>query len=459
MTPKPTSPRRAPKPPTGPPRLPGHQPRCARVPRDSQGGLCAGGAAAALQQGGLALPRQAEQTAALGATGALRKPEPEPSPGRRRCRSCRRFPGRVGITERRVLMPRAAAAGPSLHPRLHPRLHPSLQPSLHPTGSRSRARAAPAGFGDSGMAGANSLCARPGCAETGTGGEGDSTQRSLLGSELHLLRPPSWGSRLGGADEAGPQPCTDRALHLPSVTTGTQGAPGMVGPLQDMLQVWCPVWTSPRPGPCTCVRREWGGQEGAGAYTAFPGQGSLSWGFPLNPQLLESGDSVRLNQSCVSIPSLCHGGCQGGESKGIPKITSFIQFFNFSAPLLPVNRYFLFSNCQQGSGRENDQGGCVSTSPGHGTSPGTDDEAAGEATAHGTQTAGKKFRQSVEGEDSKRTQIPVSAFQVQAWGKSTFSILIPSPLSRPTHIQGPCLDLTSPKDFRASQASRFGIFF
>lgn len=62
-------------------------------------------------------------------------------------------------------------------------------------------------------------------------------------------------------------------------------------------------------------------------------------GFPLNLQLPESGDSVRLNQSHVNIPSLCWGGCQGGESKGIPKITNFIQwdsfFFQFFCTLAP----------------------------------------------------------------------------------------------------------------------------
>lgn len=163
----------------------------------------------------------------------------------------------------------------------------------------------------------------------------------------------------------------------------------------------------------------------------------------------------------MSIPSLCCGGCQGGEGKGNPKITSFIQcdyffFFKFSAFLLPVNRYFLSSNYQQGTCRENYQGGCVSTSPGCGTSPGTDDKA---AERPWYLRAGEKFRQSIEGEDNKRTQIPVSALQVQAWGKSSFSIPIPSPSSRPTNIQVLCLDLISPKDFRAIQASRFGIFF
>lgn len=65
----------------------------------------------------MALPRQAAQTAAaLGATSALRKPEPEPSPGPEALQICRRFPSRVGITERGVLVPRAAAAGPSLCP-------------------------------------------------------------------------------------------------------------------------------------------------------------------------------------------------------------------------------------------------------------------------------------------------------------------------------------------------------
>lgn len=63
----------------------------------------------------MALPRQAAQTAAPGATSALRKPEPEPSRGRRRCGSSRRFPGRVGITERGVLMPRTQPAPHGAH--------------------------------------------------------------------------------------------------------------------------------------------------------------------------------------------------------------------------------------------------------------------------------------------------------------------------------------------------------
>lgn len=230
----------------------------------------------------MALPRQAAQTAAPGATSALRKPEPEPSRGRRRCGSSRRFPGRVGITERGVLMPRTAAAGPSPHP-------------TGPAGSRPRARAVPGGFGDAGMAGACSPC------------------RARLTLALLKQAMGGRGGRLGGADEAGPKPCTDGALHHPGAMTGTRGAPGMGGPSTGHAAGVVPCVDKPQTRSLHTFQEAVGWSGGCWCLHSVSRARITVLGSPLNPQLPESADSVRLNQSPVNIPSLCHGGCQGGE--------------------------------------------------------------------------------------------------------------------------------------------------
>lgn len=251
----------------------------------------------------MALPRQAAQPALPGATSALCEPEPEPSPGPEALRilpEISRPRGNHGM--RCSDAPDRAAA-------------PSLQPTGS-SGSCPRARAVPGAFGDGGMAGACSPCE----------GWGSLLGRLLLRAAF-AETPPA-----GGAEEAGPKPCTDGALHHPGAMAGTRGAPGMVGPSTGHASDVLPSVEKRQSRSCTHFRREWGGQEGVGAYTAFPECPGVS---PKSPIRGFSGTQSKPCEHPKPVPWLVPG-WGAPSARGFPKspvlsnVTPFFSLFLLS---------------------------------------------------------------------------------------------------------------------------------
>lgn len=237
-----------------------------------QSGLCAGEAGAA-GEGWLCPDRQRRQQQRLEPPARSASRSLNPARGRRRCRSAGDFPAAWESRSAVSLCPGQRQLAPACAPR---------------------------GQGSAGWLWGwwhgRSHGARP--ASGGTGGVPPSLASGS--PKLHLLRPSGWewggGGRLGCAEEAGPKPYPDGALHHPSVLTGTRGLQGWWDPPQGNASGVVPRVDKPQARSLHRCQRGMGWWKGRGrCWWLHSISRARILGFPLNLQLPESGDSVRLN--------------------------------------------------------------------------------------------------------------------------------------------------------------------